>query len=149
MHNDELPYKLQFKFDNKQNIIVQPYLLRDFAYPICVGFLKCFTPRGTTIVQQNQFDSKQRAGRAMIKNAFGILIIKWLIPKRLNCNLKYAPTLIITCYILHNFCIGTGDVEKDDEIDDKPNSEHPKKIILTLFKIKNKNRVKIQKEALF
>jgi hypothetical protein len=51
--------------------------------------------------------------------------------------------------ILHNFCIGTGDVGKDDEIDDKPNSEHLKKIILTYFEKINKNRTKIQKEALF
>jgi hypothetical protein len=40
-------------------------------------------------------------------------------------------------------------VGKDDEIDDKPNSEHLKKIILTYFEKINKNRTKIQKEALF
>jgi hypothetical protein len=85
----------------------------------------------------------------MIENAFGIFKNKWLILKILNCNLKYAPTLIIACCILHNFCIGIGDVGKDDEIDDKPNSEHPKKIILTLFETNNKNRAKIQKGALF
>jgi hypothetical protein len=51
MHNDELPNKLQFKFDDEQNILVRPYLLGDFAYPICVGLLKCFTARDTSTVQ--------------------------------------------------------------------------------------------------
>jgi hypothetical protein len=98
---------------------VRPYLLGDSAYPICVGLLKCFTARGTSIAQQNQFDSKWRAGKARIKNAFGILKNKLSILKKLNCNLKYAPTLITTCCILHNFCIGTRDVGKDDEVDKK------------------------------
>jgi hypothetical protein len=63
--------------------------------------------------------------------------------------LKYIPILITACCILHNFYIGVGDVEKDDEIDDKPNSEHLEKIILILFETKNKNRSKIQKDELF
>jgi hypothetical protein len=70
MHNDELPNKLQFKLDNEQNTIIQPYLLGDSAYPIRVGLLKCFTARGTSTVQRNQFDSKWRAGRARIENTF-------------------------------------------------------------------------------
>ena len=73
MHNDELPNKLQFKLDDEQNAIVWSYLFDDSAYPICADLLKCFTARGTSIAQWNQFDSKWRAGRARIKNAFGIL----------------------------------------------------------------------------
>ena len=87
MHNDELPNKLQFKLDDEQNTIVWSYLLGDSAYPICVGLLKCFTTKGISVVQWNPFDSKWRAERARIKNAFGILKKKF--QKKLNCNLKY------------------------------------------------------------
>jgi hypothetical protein len=118
-------------------------------YPIRVGLLKCFTARGTSTVQRNQFDSKWRAGRSRMENTFGILKNKWSILKKLNCNLKYEPTLITACCILHNFCIGTGDMGKDDELDNEPNSGHPEKIILTLSENKSKNRDKIQREALF
>ena len=63
--------------------------------------------------------------------------------------MKYAPTFITACCLLHNFCIGTRNVGKNDEIDNKPNSEHLEKIVLILSEIKSKNRAKIQKEALF
>jgi hypothetical protein len=93
--------------------------LGDSAYLIRVGLLKYLIVRNTNTVQRNQFDFKWRARRARIDNAFGVLKNKWSILKKLNCNLKYVLILITAYCIIHNFCIGIGDVGKDDEIDNK------------------------------
>jgi hypothetical protein len=63
--------------------------------------------------------------------------------------LKYAPTLITACCILHNLSIGTGDMGKDDELDNEPNSEHLEKIILTSLRIKVKIELKSKKRHYF
>ena len=44
--NDELPRQNKFKVGGANVIDVQSYLLGDFAYPICVGFLKCHIVSG-------------------------------------------------------------------------------------------------------
>ena len=63
--------------------------------------------------------------------------------------MKYVPTLITACCILHNFCIGTRDMGKDDELDNEPDSEHPEKIILTLSENKNKIELKSKERHYF
>ena len=47
MKNDELPSKNKFKVGGANDIDVQPYLLGDSPYPLCIGLLKCHTIRGT------------------------------------------------------------------------------------------------------
>ena len=97
MQNDELPNKLQFQLADKQKTIVYPYVVRDSGYPIRLGLLKCYTAKGASTKQQNTFDSSWRSGRARIENTFDLLKNKWSILKNLNCDLKYAPTIIIAC----------------------------------------------------
>ena len=95
------------------------------------------------------FDSSWRSGRARIENAIGILKNKWSILKYLTCDLKYAPAIITTCCILYNFCIGTGDVGRDDLIDDKPNSLKPDNVVPTPSEEQSKMMGKREREALF
>jgi hypothetical protein len=99
--------------------------------------------------QRNTFDSSWRSGRARIENAFGILKKKWSISKNLNGDLKYAPTIITACCILHNFCIGTGDVGIDDLIDDEPNSLKPDNVVPTPAEEQSKMMGVSEREALF
>jgi nitrous oxide reductase len=84
-----------------------------------------------------------------IENAFGILKNKWSILKNLNCDLKYARTIITSCCILHNFYIGTGDVRMDDLIDDKPNSLKLDNVVPTHAEEQSKRMGKREREALF
>jgi hypothetical protein len=114
-----------------------------------VGLLKCYTAKGTSTKQRNTFDSSWRSGRARIENALGILKNKWSILKNLNCDLKYAPTIITTCCILHNLCIGTGDVVRDDLISDKPNSLKPDNVVPIPAEEQSKRMGKREREALF
>ena len=60
MLNNKLPNKHQFQLDNKQKTIVQSYLLGDFAYPIQVELLKCYTAKGTSTNQQNKESWKNK-----------------------------------------------------------------------------------------
>jgi hypothetical protein len=149
MQDDELPNKLQFQLANKQKTVVHPYLLGDSAYPIRVELLKCYTAKGTSTKERNSFDSSWRSERTRIENAFGILKNKWSILKNLNCDLKYAPTIITACCILHNFCIGIGDVGSHDLIDDKPNSLKPDSGLPTPAEEQSKKMGKREREALF
>ena len=41
-------------------------------------------------------------------------------------GLKFAPIVITTCCILHNFLVGEGDIGEDDQ-DKSPNSKAPLK----------------------
>ena len=96
--------------------------MSDSAYLIQVGLLKYYTAKGTSTKQRNTFDLSWTSGRARIENAFGILKGLGFNLRNLNCDLKDALTIVTACCILHNFCIRTRDVGRDDEIDDKPNS---------------------------
>ena len=60
MKNDELPIKNKYKVGGANDIDVQPYLLDDSTYPLCLGLLKCYTIRGTGGLEQNKLDSKWR-----------------------------------------------------------------------------------------
>jgi hypothetical protein len=118
-----LPNKYHFKIGSKD---VQPYLLGDSTCPLQIGLMKCFTSKATGTPQQKLFYRKWRAGRVKIKNAFGILKIKFQILRNLNMDLEYAPTVIIACCILHNFLIEEGDIGGDDQ-DKESNSKDPLK----------------------
>ena len=87
--------------------------------------------------------SKDRECIWSLKNRFQNL-------KCMNASLKYVPTIIVAC-ILHNFCIASGDVGGEIEMDDLSNDR--KKEIdspnLTVSDIQSKNLAKTQREALY
>lgn len=74
---------------------------------------------------------------------------KWSILRNSNCDLKYAPIIITACCILHNFCIGNGDVGRDGKIDEKSNSLKPDNVVPTLAEEQSKRMGKIKRKALF
>lgn len=97
---------------------VTPYLLGDSAYFLRPWLLKPFNKKWRGTKAQNEFDKKWRVGRVKIENAFDILKNKFRILRELNVFLPYAGYTIIACCALHNFCIGTGDVDNRDLRDD-------------------------------
>ena len=149
MKNDELPSKNKFKVGGANGIKVQPYLLEDFVYSLCVGLLKCYIVRGTSGPEQNKFDSKWRVGQVKIKNAFGILKNRFQILKSMNASLKYVPTIIVACCILHNFCIASRNKEAENKMNDLLNDREKEidspNLTVTVSDIQSKNLVKTQR----
>ena len=70
--------------------------------------MKRFTTKSTTSNAKSLFDARWSVERVKIENAFGILKNKFQILNNLNADLKYAPTIVTACCILHNFMIDEG-----------------------------------------
>ncbi len=55
-------------------------------------------------VDKKKYDSSMNFARVIIENAFGSLKNWWWIFKNFNSSVKRAPTIVVACYVLHNYC---------------------------------------------
>ena len=69
----------------------------------------------------------------------------------MNASLKYVPTIIVACCILHNFCIASGDVGGENDIDDLSNDREKEidSANLIVSDIQSNNLARAQREALY
>jgi hypothetical protein len=61
------------------------------------------------------FDARWSTRKVKIENAFGILKTEFQILHNRNVDLKCALTIVIVCYLFHNFLIEEGDIGRDDK----------------------------------
>lgn len=54
--------------------------------------------------RQKKNDRNMNFARVIIENAFGSLKNWWWILKNFNSRVKRAPTIVVACYVLHNYC---------------------------------------------
>ena len=84
-----------------------------------------------------------------IENAFGILKNKFQILNNLNVDLRYAPTIVTTYCILHNFMIDEGGSSEIEIMDNELNSSWPFNLDYSREERRSKTIAKEQLEILF
>ena len=88
-------------------------------------------------------------GERKLKIAFGILKNKFQILNNLNSNLKYAPTIVTACCILHNFMIDEGGTSEIEIMDNELNSAWPFNLDYSREERRSQTIAKEQREILF
>ena len=83
--------------------------------------MKPFSDTGLT-PKQRKFNYQLSRSRVVVENAFGRLKGRWrTLMKRNDNDIKYVPTLVVACCILHNICEMHGDQCEDDWLVVDPN----------------------------
>ena len=91
------------------NTDVPLLILGDPAYPLRPWLMKPFSDTGLTR-KQRQFNYRLSRARVVVENGFGRLKGRWrCLMKRIDNDIKFVPTIILTCCILHNVCETHGD----------------------------------------
>jgi len=79
------------------------YVIGDPAYPLTPNCLKEYESCATNA--QVIFNNMLRSARNPIECAFGRLKARWgILTRRIDLDLTKVPTLIIACFVLHNYC---------------------------------------------
>ncbi|MCO5550757.1 hypothetical protein L7F22_004248 [Adiantum nelumboides] len=105
---------------------IRPYLVSDSAYKPTSFLLKAFKSKARQdLALKNASDKQIAKGRVKVENAFGILKNRWRILRDLNVSLPFAPNVVITCSVLHNYVQLKGEHEPHDAIDPHPNDGEP------------------------
>lgn len=85
------------------DVCVPQLLLGDPAYPLLYYMLKEYISCADN--QQVVFNQMLRSARNQIECAFGRLKARFrILNKPLDVDIEFIPTLIYSCFVLHNFC---------------------------------------------
>ena len=104
---------------------IRPVLLGDSAYPLSMWLLKPYH-EGTNDPEGINFNKELSRARVSVECAFGILKGRWrILQKRLDSDIAFTNQIIITCCVLHNFCIEAGDLWDDDNDEDGNDDDFP------------------------
>ncbi|XP_071579940.1 uncharacterized protein [Temnothorax nylanderi] len=76
-------------------------IVADPAYPLLSWLLKGFS--GSLSAEEESFNVYLNSARVSVEMAFGRLKARWRILHKINCDFSFAPEIIATCCVLHNF----------------------------------------------
>lgn len=101
------------------------HLLGDSGYFLTPWLLTPYERRGILNKKQKLYNKKLSGTRVLIENVFGLLKGRWRILKYIDVySIEKAVKIIISCCILHNFCILNRDFYLDlDEPEEMPNND--------------------------
>ncbi|XP_049339377.1 uncharacterized protein LOC125804553 [Astyanax mexicanus] len=89
------------------------FLLGDGGYPCLQRPLALITPYKRPLRDERQrvFNRYHSKARSVIERAFGIMKTRWrsIFLKALEVHPSFVPTVVASCAILHNICLGAGD----------------------------------------
>lgn len=100
---------------------IKSYLLGDSAYPLSTWLLKPFS-EATRDPLEMHFNRELSKARVCVECAFGVLKSRWrILQKRLDSDISFIGQIIVSCCILHNFCVNAGDPWENAEGRDDDN----------------------------
>lgn len=112
--HDAVVFKDSTVYKRSQEIIPQmekhvngqkiPFMIvGDPAYPLLPWLIKNYS--GSVSPTEESFNVYLNSARVSVEMAFGRLKARWrMLQKKLDCNYKFVPLLIVACCVLHNFC---------------------------------------------
>jgi len=80
------------------------YIIGDVMYLIWPHLHKNWKTYFAFDVDKHIYDSSMNSRRVVIKNASGSLKNKWRMLKHFNSRVDRATRVVVTCYVLHNYC---------------------------------------------
>ncbi|XP_038129743.1 protein ALP1-like [Cyprinodon tularosa] len=105
------------------------FILADGGYPCLQHPLPLITPfkRPVQGVGAQRFNSHHSRARSIIERAFGMMKTRFraIFLQALEVHHTFVPQVITACAVLHNICLGAGDImaPEDEEQDDMPEDE--------------------------
>ncbi|KMQ84770.1 nuclease harbi1-like protein, partial [Lasius niger] len=99
-HSQEIIPQME-KHVNGQGI---PFMIvGDPAYPLLPWLIKSYS--GSVSPEEESFNVYLNSARVSVEMAFGRLKARWrMLQKKVDCNYKFVPQVIVACCVLHNFC---------------------------------------------
>lgn len=88
------------------------HLLGDAAYTLQKNVMVPFSDNGHLTRRQIQFNNRLSSARMMVERSIGLLKGRWryLLDKLPMTKLNLIPYYIISCCVLHNFCLLNNDL---------------------------------------
>ncbi|KAG7489679.1 nuclease HARBI1 [Solea senegalensis] len=104
------------------------FLLGDGGYPCLQHPVAIMTPYRQPVATrvESRFNHHHAKARIIIERTFGMLKTRWrnIFLRALEVRPLFTPKVIGACCILHNICMGVGDiVEEEEEEEDDDGSE--------------------------
>uniref|UniRef100_A0A8C1UT45 DDE Tnp4 domain-containing protein n=1 Tax=Cyprinus carpio TaxID=7962 RepID=A0A8C1UT45_CYPCA len=105
------------------------FLLADGGYPCLQEPLALITPckRPVRGMAEQRFNYHHSKGRTIIERAFGMMKTRFrcIFLEALEVHTLFVPKVVTACVILHNICVGVGDVLEEvvEEEDNQPPGE--------------------------
>ncbi|XP_038139538.1 protein ALP1-like [Cyprinodon tularosa] len=110
-------------------------ILADGGYPCLQHPLPLITPfkRPVQGVGAQRFNSHHSRARSIIERAFGMMKTRFraIFLQALEVHHTFVPQVITACAVLHNICLGAGDImaPEDEEQDDMPEDEEGENVL--------------------
>ncbi|RLU23623.1 hypothetical protein DMN91_003829 [Ooceraea biroi] len=111
--HDAMVFKDNTLYKRSQEIIPQlekhvngqgiPFMIvGDPAYPFLPWLIKSYS--GSVSPKEESFNVHLNSARVSVEMAFGRLKARWrMLQKKLDCNYKFVPLVIVAYCVLHNF----------------------------------------------
>ncbi|XP_052445479.1 putative nuclease HARBI1 [Carassius gibelio] len=94
------------------------FLLGDGGYPCTEKPIAIMTPfKNPASPSTQRFNARLSKGRSIIERAFGMMKTRFraIFLQALEVHPTFAPKVIASCTMLHNICLGVGDIIQPDD----------------------------------